>query len=169
MNELQMTLGSDYHAEIDPTGWLVSEKLNGCRAYWDGSQFWTRGGNVIVAPDWFTDGLPAVHLDGEIWAGRGRFEEARCAIQYGHWTPRCRFVAFDAPTVRGAWRWRMAVASGIWRNTVAVEVCKSHRWLMERLRAVQGDGGEGVVIRNPNVTRYETGRTANLLKVKTVI
>ena len=73
MNELQMTIGSDYHAGVDPTGWPVSEKLNGCRAYFDGSQFWTRGGNVIAAPDWFTAGLPGVPLDGEIWAGRGRF------------------------------------------------------------------------------------------------
>ena len=65
MNESQMTLGTDYTPDVNPVGWLVSEKLNGCRAYWDGSQFWTRGGNVIAAPDWFIDGLPAVHLDGE--------------------------------------------------------------------------------------------------------
>jgi len=169
MNESQMTLGSDYHAGIDPTGWLVSEKLNGCRAFWDGSQFWTRGGNVIAAPDWFTDGLPTVPLDGEIWAGRGRFEEARLAVQFGHWTRRCRFVAFDAPKARGTWQRRMATAGRLWRYTVAFEVCQGHGWLMERLRTVQSVGGEGLVIRNPKVSRYETGVTANLLKVKKLI
>ncbi|MGA9780046.1 MAG: hypothetical protein WBS33_17435 [Verrucomicrobiia bacterium] len=102
MNESQLTLGTDYTPDIDPTGWPASEKMHGCRAYWDGSQFWTRGGNVIATPDWFTDGLPGVPLDGEIWAGRGRFEEARCAGQYGHWTRRCRFVAFEC--TRSAWR-----------------------------------------------------------------
>jgi DNA ligase 1 len=169
MNESQMTLGTDYHGGIDPTGWLDSEKMHGCRAYWDGSQFWTRGGNVIAAPDWFTDGLPAVHLDGEIWAGRERFEEARLAVQFGHWTHRCRFVAFDAPAVRGTWRRRMATAGRIWRDVVTFEVCRSHRWLMERLRAVQAVGGEGLVIRNPASTGYEAGRTAQTLKVKTLI
>jgi ATP-dependent DNA ligase len=60
----------------------------------------------------------------------------------------------------------MAAAARLWRDTVAFEVCQSHRWLMERLRDVQSDGGEGLVIRNPVITRYETGRTVNTLKVK---
>jgi DNA ligase-1 len=166
MNETSMTLATDYSRDVNPAGWLVSEKLNGCRAYWDGSQFWTRGGNVIVAPGWFTDGLPDVHLDGEIWCGRERFEEARLAVQYGHWTRRCWFVAFDAPEARGPWQRRMATAGRLWRDAVTFEVCKSRRWLVERLRDVQAVGGEGLVIRNPNITRYETGRTSNTLKVK---
>ena len=169
MNESQMTLGKDYRGQIDPTGWLVSEKLNGCRAYWDGSQFWTRGGNVIAAPDWFMDGLPGVPLDGEIWAGRGRFEDARLAVQFGRWTRCCRFVSFDAPTARGPWQSRMAAAGRQWRDVVTFEVCRSHRWLMDRLRTVQAEGGEGLVIRHPAITRYETGPTVNLLKVKIVV
>ena len=60
----------------------------------------------------------------------------------------------------------MEVAREAWRNTVADYVCESRRWLMERLRDVQAGGGEGLVIRNPDVTGYETGRTDNLLKVK---
>ena len=166
MNESQMTLATDYHPGVDPTGWPVSEKLNGCRAYWDGSQFWTRGGNVVTAPDWFTDGLPGKPFDGEIWAGRGRFEEARCAVQYGRWTHRCRFVAFDAPAARGTWQRRMASAARLWRDVVAFEVCQGHDWLMERLRDVQRDGGEGLVIRHPKIDCYEVGQTGNTLKVK---
>lgn len=166
MNEKSMTLGSDYHPAIDPAGWLVSEKLDGCRAFWDGSQFWTRGGNVIAAPAWFTAGLPDKPLDGEIWAGRGRFEESRQAVQLGRWTPRCRFVAFDAPGVRGTWQRRMASAARLWRDVVKFETCKSHGWLMERLRDVQSGGGEGLVIRHPAINSYEIGRTENFLKVK---
>jgi DNA ligase-1 len=113
MNESQMTIGSDYPGGVEPTGWLVSEKLNVCRAYFDGSQFWTRGGNVIAVPDWFRDGLPAADLDGEIWAVRGHFEEARCAGQYGRWTRRCRFVAFDAPKALGPWKRRMSPVRGL--------------------------------------------------------
>ena len=37
MNERQMTLGQDYAGE-DLSGWFLSEKFDGCRAYWDGAQ-----------------------------------------------------------------------------------------------------------------------------------
>lgn len=166
MNESQMTLGTDYTPAVNPVGWLVSEKLNGCRAYWDGSQFWTRGGNVIAAPDWFKEGLPVSALDGEIWAGRGHFEEARQAVQLGRWTRRCKFVAFDAPAFAGTWPRRMVAAEHLWHDVVSFEVCKSRHWLMKRLRQVQNWGGEGLVIRNPTATGYEIGKTSNLLKVK---
>jgi hypothetical protein len=31
----------------DPTGWYMSEKLNGIRAYWDGKQFWSKNGVIL--------------------------------------------------------------------------------------------------------------------------
>ncbi|MEI9866424.1 MAG: hypothetical protein WDN00_18085 [Limisphaerales bacterium] len=166
MNESEMTLGTDYTTDVNPAGWLVSEKMNGCRAYWDGSQFWTRGGNVISAPAWFMEGLPTSHLDGEIWAGRESFEEARLAVQFGRWTRRCRFVAFDAPAFQGTWARRMRGAEHIWRDVVKFEPVKSRAGLMKRLREVKNWGGEGLMIRNSETTGYETGKTSNLLKVK---
>jgi DNA ligase-1 len=62
--------------EQDPTGWWLSEKLDGVRAYWDGKQFISRLGNAYLAPDWFIEGLPEFPLDGELFAGRGRFQHA---------------------------------------------------------------------------------------------
>jgi len=38
---------------------------------------WSRYGNPIIAPDWFLNQLPAIPLDGEVWAGRGNFQLAR--------------------------------------------------------------------------------------------
>jgi DNA ligase-1 len=35
---------------------------------------WSRYGNPIMAPDWFLNQLPCCPLDGELWAGRGRFQ-----------------------------------------------------------------------------------------------
>ena len=46
----------------DPTGWWMSEKLDGIRAYWTGSKLVTRNGNEIHAPAWFTDSLPSLTL-----------------------------------------------------------------------------------------------------------
>ena len=69
IDEKSMTLAEDWRGQV-VNGWLASEKMDGCRALWTGYQFFTRGGNEIAAPDWFTDGLPCVPLDGEIFAGR---------------------------------------------------------------------------------------------------
>ena len=44
--------------DSDVTGWWISEKLDGVRAYWDGSQFLSRLGNQFPAPDWFIQDLP---------------------------------------------------------------------------------------------------------------
>lgn len=35
MTEIKVMLAQEYSPEIDPTGWWLSEKLNGIRATWD--------------------------------------------------------------------------------------------------------------------------------------
>jgi ATP-dependent DNA ligase len=37
---------------------------------------------------------------------------------------------------------------------------------LAKLAAVLGHGGEGLIARNPAATRYTTGRTRDLLKIK---
>lgn len=165
MNERQMTLGTDYAGQ-DLAGWFISEKFDGCRAYWDGSQLWTRGGHVIKAPAWFTAGLPAVHLDCELWAGYGQREAARLAVQFGKFTPDCRLLIHDCPTATGNWHARMQGAPVTrYAGPVGFTVCKGRGHLLAELRSVLGHGGEGLVIREPSAP-YTIGRTASLLKVK---
>lgn len=43
-----------YYRETNPTGWWMSEKLDGVRAYWNGKCFYSRLGNAFFAPSWFT-------------------------------------------------------------------------------------------------------------------
>src|SRR5262245_10672741 len=40
-----LLLAESWGSETDPTGWWLSEKLDGVRAYWDGKQFLSRQGN----------------------------------------------------------------------------------------------------------------------------
>ncbi len=54
-------------------GWLMSEKLDGWRVLWDGQNFFSRELGLLAAPEWFKAGMPAVALDGELFAGRGEF------------------------------------------------------------------------------------------------
>ena len=62
----------------DPTGWIMSEKLDGVRCYWNGKSFYTRTGHMIFAPENFVKDLPVdMDLDGELWIDRGKFQEVR--------------------------------------------------------------------------------------------
>ena len=166
MNEEQMTLGRDWNGE-SLTGWLLSEKLDDIRAYWDGHQAWTRGGNVIDLPDFIRAELPVGYaLDGGIWAGRGNLEVAKCAVQFNHWTKQCRFIAYDAPDAPGTWPERVAAGRKAYRRTAAFVACKSNSHARCLMLDIQSRGGEGLVARNPNVAGYERGRTDNFLKIK---
>jgi len=68
-----------------PNGWYLSEKYDGLRGIWTGKELVARPtkkdgvlkGKVFnYVPKWFINMLPpGVSLDGEIWMGRGRFQE----------------------------------------------------------------------------------------------
>jgi ATP-dependent DNA ligase len=36
-------------------GWVMSEKFDGIRGFWNGKQLLTRGGQQIITPDWFIE------------------------------------------------------------------------------------------------------------------
>ena len=69
-----LLLAQNYQQGADITQYLISEKLDGVRAFWDGKQLITRQGNKIIAPNWFTKDFPKVALDGELWLARGQFD-----------------------------------------------------------------------------------------------
>ena len=86
-----MMLAENYdekQVDLASGDWLVSEKLDGMRAWWDGKgrggeggkgSLWTRQGNRIHAPPYFTASFPPhTALDGELWLGRG---ESVCPSQ----------------------------------------------------------------------------------------
>lgn len=169
INEKQMTLATDYDGQ-SVIGWRVQEKLDGCRAYWDGLRFWTRGGNKIRTPCWMTNDLPSFPLDGEIWAGRGGLEIARRAVQYNEWKKGITFQVFDAPKAEGDWVDRILEACEEVRYCEHASVLdyrqvKNMPHLLAEFLAVTDNGGEGLMLRNPSMT-YEIGRSKNLLKIK---
>jgi DNA ligase-1 len=162
-------------AGSDPAGWWVSEKLDGVRAYWDGSRFLSRLGNLYHAPDWFTAGLPTHPLDGELWAGRGKFQEA-VGVAKRQDKPQTwdtlRFVVFDAPHLDTPFEERLAflvAAHPAWANpytTLLEQVsCENLATMRTELARVEAAGGEGLMLRQPG-SKYVAGRSATLLKVK---
>lgn len=170
-----LLLAHTWENDQDLSGWWMSEKLDGVRAYWDGQGFISRLGNPYHAPDWFIAALPPIPLDGELWSGRKRFQRTvsivRAQDRSDHWKEVC-FVVFDAPAHDAPFEERLALA----RSTLAERACPHARVLEhEQLRdvphlcaelaRVEALGGEGLMLRRPG-SRYEVGRSSSLLKVK---
>ena len=171
----RLLLANVWNPSIDPTGWWISEKYDGLRAYWDGQKLWSRKGNLIHAPDYFLAELPRdIALDGELWIGHGKFEETMSIVRSetpdDRWK-RVRYMVFDAPQAEGTFEKRMQFlrASVSQENRfvtiVAQERCRGVAQLLAERDRVVREGGEGVMLRQPE-SAYEAGRSPTLLKVK---
>ena len=169
-------LAETWDNALDLSGWWMSEKLDGVRAYWDGKQFISRQGNLYHAPDWFTEGLPEVPLDGELWVARKSFQRTvgivRRQDKPDTWKD-VRFLIFDAPAATGSFEDRVKFlqdgCAGWTCGYSALhdhEVCRGLDHLREELQRIEGVGGEGLMLRQPG-SRYAAGRSSTLLKVKT--
>jgi DNA ligase 1 len=168
-------LAERWDGALDPAGWWMSEKLDGVRAYWDGKTFLSRLGNPFLAPDWFTAGLPATPLDGELWAGRKQFQRAVSIVRRqdrGDAWREISFVVFDAPALDAPFEERLQQARTLLQAVGLAHVyvhehhaCGGIEALRAELARVEGLGGEGLMLRQPG-SRYVCGRSSTLLKVK---
>lgn len=169
---LEPLLARSAPAGIDPRGYLVSEKLDGVRALWDGQVLRFRSGRAVAAPAWFLALLPRHALDGELWMGRRTFDELSAAVrrsepQDAEWR-RVRYHVFELPEAAGTFEQRaqrlQTVAGGV---VVAVAQTRvgSHAELQARLRAVVQAGGEGLMLHRADAP-VATGRSDWLLKLK---
>jgi DNA ligase-1 len=167
-------LAQDWDGVQDVTGWIMSEKLDGVRAYWDGEYFFSRNGNVWSVPDWYKVGMPKAHLDGEFWIGRGRFQETSgyCRrMDRGEYWKTINFMVFDVPSLDVGFEARLAAVGKDVKLPDHVKLlphaaCPSIDVLKTYLGAVEEQGGEGVMLRQPG-SRYVRTRSPTLLKVKT--
>src|SRR5665213_2815541 len=94
-----------YTGQVDPALCLVSEKYDGVRAVWDGRVLRHRSGRPVSAPASFVKALPREAVDGELWLGRGRFDELsaivrRTAPRESEWA-RVRYMVFEMPGAPG--------------------------------------------------------------------
>jgi len=174
-----LILATEAPADLDPRGWLVSEKLDGARAWWDGTRLRFRSGLPVFAPAWFTAGLPAHPVDGELWLGRGRFEElsgiVRRTVPVDTDWRLVKLMVFELPGAAGSFAQRAeqiqglaarAPAHGPWQAVSQFSV-PDHTSLKNRLEAVVRAGGEGLMLHRADAP-YETGRSGALLKLKPV-
>ncbi|MDP2761211.1 MAG: DNA ligase [Sideroxyarcus sp.] len=172
----QLTLANIYRDDVPLAEYWVSEKYDGVRGYWDGKQLLTRGGERIQPPPWFTAGWPTTPLDGELWAGRGRFAQAVSTVRQlqpndAAWR-EIKFMLFDLPAHPGSFSERDAelerVVAAIhqpWLRHVKQFKVSNVAALRAALDRTVKHGGEGLMLHR-GTALYRAERSDDLLKYK---
>ncbi len=167
-------LAHKWNGKADLTGWWMSEKLDGVRAYWTGSQFVSRLGNPYHAPTWFTKALPKHPLDGELWVGRKQFQQTVSIVRRadaGDAWKSVRYLVFDAPAVAAPFEKRMDELRKLFRQQqqyaefVDQAQLPASASIADELARFEALGAEGLMFRQPG-SLYVPGRSRTLLKVK---
>ncbi|MEO7639239.1 MAG: DNA ligase [Pseudoxanthomonas sp.] len=172
----QLMLATDFRSNVQVADYWVSEKLDGVRGRWDGQRLLTRSGQPIAAPAWFIARWPKVPMDGELWIGRGRFDEVSGLVRAGMsneaaWR-RVRFMVFDLPEHEGTFTARvlrmqtLVVSTRIpWLQAAPQFRLGSVVELEAKLAQVVANGGEGLMLHRATAL-YQAGRSGDLIKYK---
>ena len=175
-NPPSILLANVYRNQADVAQYLVSEKLDGVRAIWDGQTLRFRSGKEIHAPRWFVDGLPKQSLDGELWLGRGSFERLSGIVRRelsddAEWR-QVRYMVFELPGAAGTFRERAGQIKQVvrqanvpWLQEIQQFPAVDRNSLQKQLNEIVKAGGEGLMLHRADAT-YETGRSDTLLKMK---
>ena len=172
-----LLLANVYRPGMRLADYWVSEKYDGVRGYWDGHTLRTRGGETVAAPAWFTAGWPDTPMDGELWAGRGRFSHAQSTVRQQQpddaaWR-EMRFMVFDLPAHGGTFDQRLPALNQLvesldqpWVQAVPQQRVASDAALQKLLLRTVRAGGEGLMLHR-GASMYRAGRSDDLIKVKT--
>lgn len=172
-----LLLANVYAQSTNISQYWVSEKYDGVRAYWDGKRLVSRQGNTLHAPQWFIANFPNTPLDGELWIGRGKFEQVLSTISKdspidSEWE-RIVYMVFELPNAPGTFTQRLEILKQLIAEQnidhlkpVPQFKLSSQLALKNKLDEIIGLGGEGLMLHRANAL-YHTGRSNDLLKVKT--
>ncbi|MGL4712163.1 MAG: DNA ligase, partial [Shewanella sp.] len=161
--------------DINVKDFFISEKLDGVRGYWNGKQLFTRQGNAIATPIWFTANFPNYPLDGELWLRRGQFEAMSSLVRQtlakdDDWR-KVRFMVFDVPKAAGDFNYRYQFAlseltgKSDYLDVIAQFQVESVEALYQKLDTLVTKGAEGLMLHRSSAT-YISGRNPHLMKLK---
>lgn len=164
-----------YEAGSDVSNWLMSEKLDGVRGYWDGKQLYSKNGMVFHPPLAFTWNFPEFAIEGEIWGGRRTYEKTSGIVRRqtsdNAWFD-LKFAIFDVPGAGGGFEERLKVAKAWFeqhpsRYAFVIEhvPVPDAASLKAELQRIERLGGEGLILRKPG-SPYTVGRSGDIVKVK---
>ena len=159
------------YKDQDTTNWVMSEKLDGIRAYWNGKELLSRSGKKIHAPKWFTKDYPKFEIDGELWTKRGDFENissiVRDKIPSQKWSEVKHYI-FEVPNTKGGLFQRLEKVKPYENEYIKIlpqVIIKNKEHQKNYFLDIIDNGGEGIVVRDPK-SFYINKRTSKALKVK---
>jgi len=175
---VEIMLPRVYTDGIDVAGWLVSEKLDGVRGYWDGKKLLSKNGVPLHPPAAFIVNFPPFALEGELWGGRGTFEKTVSTVKkqqpHDGWLT-LQFAIFDVPRATGGFTRRLQKAKDWFAHhptrfafVIPQKSIKDKEQLKTELQRVETLGGEGLIVRMPDAL-YTGGRSRGILKVKSYL
>lgn len=157
-------------------GWVMSEKLDGVRGFWDGHKLISRNGYPFNPPSYFTQHFPPFAVDGELFSLRGEFEQISSIVRSFDdvgWH-KLKLHVFDVPDAAGDLSARLqALQDYLLENpapylTIIPQIpIQNKQHAVDYLAQVERMGGEGIVVRNPQMP-YQHQRSSQILKFKTV-
>lgn len=168
-------LAKVWQAGDEPTDYLVSEKLDGVRARWNGQALYSRSGLKIDAPAWFTRNFPNEPLEGELWGGYGSFDKvsllARGLAAENQWRD-VQYWLFDAPNANGNFGSRYQHFQQFDKRTPYLRVIPqilgtTIKALELQLKRIVARGGEGLMLHKRDAPLV-AGRSPYLFKFKPV-
>ncbi|OBP14266.1 DNA ligase [Rheinheimera sp. SA_1] len=171
-----LLLAEVYRDGIAVEQYWVSEKLDGVRAYWDGKQLISRGGEVIAAPAWFVTNFPKTALDGELWSGRNQFAATFSIVSklqpIDHEWQQIQYHIFELPNAAGTFTERISAMQALIKQQKSPYLTLIPQFriadkaqLLEKLRQLEQQGAEGLMLHHQDAL-YKTGRSSDLLKLK---
>lgn len=169
-----MILAKEFQGQ-NVAGWAMSEKLDGVRAYWDGKKLISRQGYAFTPPAGFTKDFPTFAMDGELYSKRGQFEQISATVRshQGDWSA-IQLHVFDVPNATGNLYQRLELAKQHLKKypqarfVVIPQIpVRNNEHAQQFLQEIERGGGEGVMLRNPNLP-YSKGRSDGLLKLKSI-
>jgi len=173
-----LQLASNYRQDIEISEYFVSEKLDGVRARWTGTQLISRNGYVFNAPRWFIDKFPASPLDGELWIERNRFDEVSGIVRQKRkdnqrWR-QVKFMVFDLPRSALPFTRRLATLKSMISHSKSpyLKLIEQRRLnnkasLNRWLNTIVAVKGEGLMLHKASAL-YQTKRSSDLMKLKKV-
>jgi len=165
--------------------WWIGEKYDGIRACWNPNTaiMYSRQGFTLRFLWTFYPAMPMCFLDGEIFAGRNNYARVGILPRINDYNTHMvqwefvRFIVFDNP--RPLYR---AECFEKRMHMVLKHICPCHpfitvahrlicynnEYMHEYSKDIVENGGEGVILRNWG-SKYESGKSTNLMKYKTII
>lgn len=176
LNSIELQKPKIYDSQkYEINNWYMSEKLDGIRGYWDGEKLYSKNGNIIYAPDWFTNDFPKFKLDGELWTKRDDFEniqnivlDKKPSLKWEEIT----YNIFEVPEAKGNFDDRLKIIKNYLNSNQNKYIkiipqinCKNQEDLELYLEELINKKAEGIIIKNPKI-EYFKGRSNDILKVK---